>query len=239
MTTTGFQKNTKLEYLNQVDFNLEPIFEYKMNKVEANAYKLGLLWIFYSRKHFPDYKHTSNFPKKGDPRKTSLFKHCYKLVSKNILDEYDYKLYVNAQLQILKQIKIGEAHPLIEPGVLSGEKAWVRWQMWKKRYDKIKKVKTEVDLIPFENIKKELDKTKNFFVSTMEELTEDSFKLIAKDVERLVTIQKVSPFYGLLSPWAKKYCKFNDLDIYEPSITKEVKDYFRLIFEYENGSIDI
>lgn len=220
-----------------MEYNLDPIFEYNMNKEEILAYKLGLLWMAISNKLFPDYKHSSKYPKKGDPRKSSLFKYCYKLAkeTKGLIETKDYKLYIAAQLHILKSIQIGQTHPLIGPWCLVGEKAWVRWKIWKRKYDNIGKSKTleevGLDKAKFEDVKKELDKTKKFLDNKFGKLSEDLFKLKCKDIERNISIGTISGFYAALCPWVAKYCNLGDMDLtYFKNVDVQSLQYFNETF---------
>lgn len=220
-----------------MEYNLDPIFEYNMNEEETLAYKLGLLWMAISHKLFPDYKHASGFPKKGDPRKSSLFKYCFKLSreTKGIIEAKDYKLYIAAQLHMLKSIEIGNTHPLIGPWCLVGEKAWVRWKVWKRKYDNIGKSKTledvGLDKANFEEVKKELDKTKKFMDNKFGPLNEETFQTKAKEIGRNVSLGTISGFYAALSPWVIKYCSLGDYDLsYFKNVDAQGKDYFKKLF---------
>lgn len=220
-----------------MEYNLDPIFEFKMTEEETAAYKVGLLWMAISHDLFPDYKHASGFPKKGDPRKSSLFKYCYKLIreTKGIVEPKDYKLYIAAQLQMLKAIEIGQTHPLIGPWCLVGEKAWVRWKMWRRKYENIGKSKTLEDVglnkAGFDEVKRDLDKTKKFMDGKFGTVTEDIFQLKAKEVERNISIGIISLFYAALSPWVAKYCKLGDTDLtYFKNVDQQGRDYFSKLF---------
>lgn len=220
-----------------MEWNLDPIFEYNMNPEETLAYKLGLLWMALTDKIFPDYRHSSNFPKKGDPRKSSLFKYCYKLAreTKGLMELKDYKLYIAAQLQILKSIEIGNTHPLISPACLVGDKAWIRWKVWKRKYDNIGKSKNleEAGLAKanFDDVKKELDKTKKFLDSKFGTLTEETFKLKYKEIERNIALGTISGFYAALSPWVAQYCKLGDLDLeFFRNVDSQTLEYFNKLF---------
>ena len=128
--------------------DLELIIKYKMNDLEATAFKLTLLYEELCKKEFPNERHVK-ISKDKDPRKTTLFKYCYKLAreTKGLFKEKDYKLYILAQLQILRLAKEGNIHALIEPQILVGEKAWKRWKIWKRIYDKkINKIKNSQEL---------------------------------------------------------------------------------------------
>lgn len=219
-----------------MEYNLDPIFEFNMNADETLAYKLGLLWMAISHKMFPDDKRASGFPKKGDPRKSSLFKYCYKLMreTKGLIEVKDYKLYIAAQLHMLKAIEIGNTHPLIGPWCLVGEKAWVRWKMWKRKYDNIGKSKTleevGLDKSNFEEVKKELDKTKKF-MEKFNILTESDFQIKAKEIERNISLGTISGFYAALSPWVAKHCKLGSYDLtYYNTTDQEARDYFDKLF---------
>lgn len=220
-----------------MEYNLDPIFEFRMNEEETLAYKLGLLWMATSHKLFPGYKHASGFPKKGDPRKSSLFKYCYKLMreSKGLIEPKDYQFYISAQLQMLKAIEIGNTHPLIGPWCLVGEKAWVRWKMWKRKYDNIGKSKTledvGLDKSNFEEVKKELDKTKKFMDNKFGTLTEETFQLKTKEIARNISLGTISGFYAALSPWVTKHCKLGDYDLtYFKTVDQHGRDYFDKLF---------
>ena len=219
-----------------MEYNLDPIFEFNMDAEETLAYKIGLMWMAISYKMFPDYKRASGFPKKGDPRKSSLFKYCYKLMreTKGLIYVKDYKLYIAAQLHILKSIEIGNTHPLIGPWCLVGEKAWVRWKVWKRKYDNIGKSKTleevGLDKSNFEEVKKELDKTKKF-MDKFNILTENDFQLKAKEIERNISLGTISGFYAALSPWVAKHCKLGDYDLtYYNNTDQQSRDYFNKLF---------
>lgn len=216
------------------EYNLEPILEYSMTPDEALAFKLGLMWIEISRKLFPNSKNMTSYPKRGDPRKGSLFKHCYTLLreTRDRVDAKDYKLFINAQLQMLKAIEINGQHPLIGPWCLLGDKAWIRWKMWKKKFENINKTKTtkDVDLETpdIEEVKTELAKSKKYLFST-----EEDFKINAGDVERAIKLGKISGFYAILSPWVKKYCNLEEIDLSYCAISPEISNYFMENFPKE------
>jgi hypothetical protein len=155
--------------------------------------------------------------------------------TKGLIDIKDYKLYIAAQLHMLKAIEIGNTHPLIGPWCLVGEKAWVRWKMWKRKYDNIGKSKTleevGLDKANLEEVKKDLDKTKRFMDGKFGVLSEDVFQLKAKEIERNISLGTIGGFYAALSPWVAKYCKLGDMDLsYFKNVDDQAKDYFRKIF---------
>jgi hypothetical protein len=75
-----------------------------MTELESRAYKLTLLWLDLEPKSVSWNTNMQKWRAKGDPRKSLIFKQCYKLVreTQGILEERDYPLYVRAQLEILK-----------------------------------------------------------------------------------------------------------------------------------------
>ena len=110
-------------------FDLEAILHYQMPPLEAKAYKLALLWQDATAKEYPEYNHI-RLRKKGDPRKSLLFKYCYKLAreTQGLIPDEQYPLYILAQLHILKHIATDNLHARIGPEILCGEKAWWRWK---------------------------------------------------------------------------------------------------------------
>ena len=89
------------------ELSLESISKYKMDEMESKAYKLAIKWVQLSKKIFPNYNHT--VIKKGDPRKSLIFKFCYKLAreTNGLINEEDYDLYIRSQLDIIKHMSNG------------------------------------------------------------------------------------------------------------------------------------
>lgn len=225
---------------------LDAIAYYGMDKLESTAYKVCIIWIEKSRKFFPDYDHTRL--RSGDPRKSLMFKVCYKLVreTQGLLEEEDFPLYVRAQLDILKNISLtSNKHPLIEPNCLVGEKAWKRWKLWKKKYDSVVSEKGFATKVKASSQKvlDALEKTKEFIFKnigpnpTIEKFQES---VINRNLFRWISFGKISPYYLCLSPYFEKLVseeeikKINfDLDIYRVCIDDDVKTVFRKKFDYE------
>ena len=117
--------------------DLTPIITYNLKPLEAIAYKIALLWLEVSRKELPNYRFGRDGVGGGDPRKSHLFKICHKLVNdtNGRIELHDYRLYIAAQIQTLKEISDGKIHALIGPECLVGERAWNRWIMWKEKLD--------------------------------------------------------------------------------------------------------
>lgn len=230
---------------------LSAIIEYGMNDLEARAYKISLIYLEKAAKLFPNEIHY-NVPK-GDPRKSYVFKHCYKLLrlhGDNLL-ESDVKLYVHAQLDILKHITQDQEHPRISPDILSGPKAWNRWLLWKNKYDKVKKFSatSTASQIINKNREKEalekLTKTKMFFNVLFKPPTKANVLISLDNGEFWLWVRwgKICYYYLMLSPTVKEWLeKANikltdkvsfDASFYTEGITEEVIKYFEKEFNYE------
>lgn len=223
--------------------NLEPILKFKMTDMEAKAYKLALLWTVISQREFPNYKHTKLGNK--DPRKSSLFRYCYKLATETngIIEDKDYKLYITAQLQVFKGLS---NNILIEPSILVGDKAWKRWKYWRYQHNLSKNAnKTDNETVTYNKslIINELNKTKSFFLQKLGKhpSTEDIFRLIKEKILNLwLSVEKISPYYILLSPLIKNVIREDyhlvsniDFSLYKKSITPDIEKYFAENFAYE------
>jgi len=220
--------------------------KYKMDELQTKAYRLCLLWDKLARKEFPNERH-SRLRKTGDPRKSFVFKCCYKLVRQTLglIPDEEYKLYITAQLHIMKIQTDGIVHGLVTPQILVGDKAWRRWRVWKKYYEREKiKPRTveELDVNP-SLVLVELNRTKKFLTKELGdppkyEKLEDKIKDLT--FIRWVTVGKISPYYVLLSPFVKKLCGNEyeemflfDFDVYKQNVCQEVKEYFKENFAYE------
>lgn len=224
--------------------DLSPIINLKMSDLEAKAYKVALLWMSISHEVFPNYAHSKGFPKTGDPRKSMLFKYCYKLIreTQGLVPDNEYSQYIRAQLDIMRAIRIGDCHPYIGPQILVGDRAWIRWKVWKKKLKSITDNssledvgldKTDEDMVI-----KELIQTKKYLEGKFNGTFQEHQIMMAKhDMERWVALEKVSPFYVILSPWSQKHCNFKnvfDQELYSASITPAIKIKFKELFVNES-----
>jgi hypothetical protein len=212
---------------------LELILKYNMTDLEAKAFKICLMWQDLCKKEFPNERHIK-ISKSKDPRKTTLFKYCYKLVreTKGLLDsDKEYYIYIVAQLQMLKLMKHEKVHALIEPQILTGDKAWKRWKLWKRKFDKkLNEIKTSSDLGLVTSprlIKIELKKTQEFLKN------KDKSSIKKEDFERWVSNKLISPYYVVLSDFAKKNISNFNFDLYRPSITPDVEEFYKKEFKDE------
>jgi hypothetical protein len=225
---------------------IESAEKYEMDELETQACHIASMWLEQSRKKFPDYRHATM--KKGDPRKSLIFKIAYKLVreTNGILTKEEYPLYIRAQLDILKAINRDNDHPLIDPNCLVGEKAWKRWKLWKKKYDQVRnkpKDTVEVTGVGIQKALEGIEKTKEFIVKTFgPDVNFDKYKeaYINNNIFRWINLGKISPYYLAISPFVKKlfteedYKKINfDLNVYLPCIDGSVLARFGSLFSFE------
>jgi hypothetical protein len=199
--------------------------EFDFSEDEARANKIYRIWLEQRKKVFPNYNHAR--AAKGDPRKSLIFKICYKLQreTKGLLEEKDYLLYVRAQLDVLRHLVEKDFHPSIDAGCLVGEKAWKRWKLWKKKYDaRTKEIRSAPVSAPVQKVRNELERTKEFLTKTMGEINADKFKeaVINRNLFRWVSLGKISPYYVAISPIIKKVI---NLDDFFDSLNLEVKNY--------------
>lgn len=220
--------------------------KYKMNALECKAMMILQYWVDTSKLVFPDYKHPRTAV--GDPRKSNMFKYCYKLAREsdgNLLED-EYQLYVRAQLDILKHINMGNGHPLIGVHCLVGDKAWKRWKLWKKKYDSTIKIKakTPKSKNASPKIYEALKKTREFLRQKIGD--GDAYQRLLEfessgDLYIWINVGKVSPYYLVMSSHFEKLGrevvlkKINfDLDVYRNAIDDGSKDIFHEMFPHES-----
>lgn len=224
--------------------DLEPIIKYKMTDMEAKAYKIALVWQEECRRELPKEQFVK-LKANSDPRKSTLFKYCYKLAKemKGILQDNEIPLYVRAQLQILKAIREGDVHALIEPHCLVGEKAWKRWKLWRYRYKK-KLARTlgsdEIEVsAKSAKVISEIKATHSF----LEKRGLLNFRTLEQNKDKMkswISTGEVSPFYAVLSPWMTRI--FGDLEslefdkvYYRSSIDPKAEEAFNETFAHERS----
>lgn len=240
--TGGKKEKILLITMNKIMLS-EIILKYKMNPNEIKAMNLALIWEKYCNEEFPNERHVK-LRKNSDPRKSNLFKYCYKAIRelKSIIDDKDLHLYVKAQLQILKLVSDGKIHSLIEPQILVGEKAWKRWKIWKRSYDKKINKHLIYEQLGIQTspskIKVLLNKNFEFLVSNKcNEFKNFTAKAKDQTINRWIATGQISPYYLVLSPYCSKSKEFLNLEIdfalYKPSITPEIENFFKEKFFHE------
>lgn len=219
--------------------DLQPIISYSMDETEAKAFKLALIWEDECSREIPREKF-DRLKKGKDPRKTSLFKYCYKTVSelKGIVPDGELQLFVRAQLQILKSIGDGKSHALINPQCLVGEKAWKRWKLWKFKYDKnLSRIPSYEDLeIGFRESSILADLSKSMDFIRLKGLnSEKDYSGRKTDLKRWISTGEISPFYCILSPRVSNIFEKMPFDesLYRPAITPKIEKFFREMFDNE------
>ena len=218
--------------------DLEPIIKYRMDDMEAKAFKIAIMWQEECNRELTN-ESFSRLKKNSDPRKSTLFKYCYKLAKETngILKDSDIQLYIRAQLQILKSIREGEVHALIEPHCLVGEKAWKRWKIWKSKYQKAMNKITGLEIsTKAPKIIVELDKTLEFLSSRGCD-SEQGFKNNLQSMTLWASLGQISYFYVVLSPWIKRFLPADHFEFdhvyYRSSIIPQIEEHFRKKFEHE------
>ena len=228
--------------------------KYKMDKLETQAYEICWKWIEGLKKYFPDGRKIGMnsipncFFDKKDPRKTLLFKYCYKFAreSQNILDDDEIVLYIKAQFDILRYLDKNNIQVEISPNCLVGEKAWKRWKLWKFKYDvKVAKPCEIPEAVGPGAIKaiNGFEKTKEFILKTLGEApTLERYREAyeKKELFAWINFGKISPYYIVVSPYLEKIIQPEDLKrlnfdskIYKQCITPEVMQRFKELFPYE------
>lgn len=222
--------------------DLEPIIRYRMDQVETKAYKIALMWQDECQREIPSEPYAKISPG-TDPRKSLLFKYCFKLAreTSGIVPDRDIQLYIRAQIQVLKSINDGKVHALIDPHCLVGDKAWKRWKFWKSRYDK---AISNPSSSPAGQIRQSEGKAKSDLESTLDLLVgrgctdPDSFQARSSEVALWIKTGELSSFYAVLSPWVRRFVGDPlsmdfDYHYYRASTTPEIERFFRERFVHE------
>lgn len=176
---------------------LSLILKYNFNVIEAKAWKIAIL---YMQAEY-EYYNTIYTIKLTDPRKTYLFKICYKLLKEygEYLEIYEYKHYIQAQFQILQQLSNPNNKLMMRPAALVGKKAWNRWLVWKKNFENtVTPVEIKTSTTDTDQIKNSLLKTKAFLIKKYGSVKKELLNI--NDLERYFKQGKVCGWflYGLL-----------------------------------------
>lgn len=229
----------------------DAIFEWNMTAAETEAYKLAVL---YEREFLKTFGGTEDIEgsvfrrntisKRGDPRKTDLFRHCWKLrrETRGLLSPEQYENYVKANLMILKIHK-----SYVSPNAICGDKAWIRWKVWERWHNQKLAQKSATPPPPSVSttdpkIIREIDKTKKFVFEKCEgEPTPEKMReLVSSDFFKFWIISgKISIYYVMMSPYTQthittlsKSCSFDPV-LFREKLTPEVRDYFHHEFNHE------
>lgn len=229
----------------------DAIFQWNMSADEVEAYKLAVCYQKEFKKLFGETAdgatiRRNSLPQRSDPRKSSLFRHCWRLrrETRGLLDSTEYRNYIIGNLTILK---IQNAY--LAPNGLCGDKAWIRYKVWKRKFDQ--KMAEIACVAPPPSVSstspkiiQQIDRTKKFLFEKYEGApTFDKLKAtIDSGMFKLWAVTgKVSEFYIVLSPWVAKacdvaalakQCSFSEALVRE-KCTDEVEGYFRHEYNHE------
>ena len=234
---------------------METAARYKMTPAEVGAYKLCILWSNLAQEVFPEYNHY-RVKTSGDPRKSHLFRICWKLMreTRNMVKDEQYELYIRANLEMLRVMHRATGGVRIDPQILVGDKAWIRWKMWKRKFDKADKAHQVkgVEQIHASTFKigQELQRTYDFLEKTFggPPTYDQIFEAKERgDLKHWLGLSKISPYYILLSPFSRKACggvtgivaHFDKTDfiVYKGDLNEEVLQIARRTFAYEFESL--
>jgi hypothetical protein len=241
----------KLKYCMEDAMRYDAIFEWNMTPPEVEAYKLAVLYeqeflrIFGGTEDVDGQGIRRNtIPKRGDPRKSDLFRQCWKLrrETRGLLTPDQYVNYVKANLAILK---INKSH--VSPNAICGDKAWIRWKVWERWYTQ--KMADNSSVAPPPSVSttdpkiiREIDRSKKFLFEKCD--GEPNSEKIRGFIESgffkfWVAQGKLSVYYLMMSPYVQPYieklgkdCSFDPL-VFRENLTLEVREYFRHEFQHE------
>lgn len=230
----------------EVDF--DSIFQWNMDALEVEAFKLAVCYEKTFRKIFGSETdgqtlRMNSLPKRSDPRKSNLFRHCWKMrrETRGLIEGEEYKNFIHANIIIIK-LNNGR----IQPNCICGDKSWIRYKVWKRRYDVKMAELNSVAPPPSVSttnpkIIAEIDRTKKFLFERCEgEVSIDKINgFINNGIFKFwVASGKVTPYYVLLSPFIKTSDELlsglgSSAGVFRDKLTTEVKDYFAYEFKHE------
>lgn len=222
-----------------------------MTREEGDVFHIAIVYEQEYRKFFygevdGQSIRRNSLPMRGDPRKSSLFRYCWKLrrETRGLLELNEYRNYIRANLFIIKH---HGGH--VEPIAITGDKAWIRYKVWKRRFDQKMYEAGQAPPPPSTSttnpkIIREIDRTKKFLFEKCE--GEPTFEKINNFVDKgifklWVAQSKISPYYLALSPYINQInskdllfsiCTCSEKLILEKT-TQEIKEYFKKEFKIE------
>lgn len=228
---------------------LHTVVSLNMSTAEAETYKIALIWEAELEKMFSKENlrlpNGNRLPKKTDPRKCALFRHCWKIRRelKDLIRFEEFKLFIRGNLFILKKYDAA-----VDISAMTGEKAWLRWKVYD-RWLKQKRQETagtsELDGVLDRKIVTQLDRSKKFIFNQFQgQPSREQYDEFAKDgfFNIWVGRDNISKYYVALSPFLQPYaqeiskaCRF-DLNLFTNKASDGVRDYFKQEFAHEFGS---
>lgn len=224
----------------------EVITKYSLVGLEARAVRLMQLWSDTVSKMLPG--HAKPSAPKGDPRRTHAFKVCYKMCRETeaFICESEHGLYVRAQIDILRSIKLKNGHANVDVVCLAGDRAWRRWKVWKKKYDSLVCMRTpksddHVPRAPMPKVAAALRKTREYLRKTGRlPMTAESMESMRSDGSLAVALNAgmVSPYYLVLSPSCTGLVASGvglgfDVAVYSKSLDESAVKLFEEVFPDE------
>lgn len=168
-----------------------------IDKQEIRALTLYHHWVVNIKKILPDMRH-GKFNEDKDPRKSNIFRYCYKLQRESTLEEKNYENYIRAQLIILKFLsKKYNTELVIDVNCICGEKAWKRWKVYQARLIKTKNDSVN-KYISFPNItklEKEFNSTFIFLKDKIQILNEENIKNNIENIVIWFNLRKINPYF--------------------------------------------
>ena len=235
----------------------DSIFQWDMSNSEAEVYKLAATYESEFLKIFKDVRdgtirRKNGLPKRTDPRKSNLFRYCWKLrrETRGLLEPHEYTLYIRANLTILhmnymKGSKAGKVH--VEPNAICGDKAWIRWKVYERWY-KNKQATMNATLPDISSadpkVIRDIDRTKRFLYEKCEgEPTLEKIKVFIDDgvFKIWILTGKLSKYYVAWSPFVSKCCNLSELaescafdeTLFQEKTSDVVKEYLAYEFGHE------
>lgn len=219
---------------------LNAVLKYELTRREADAYKVGIIFSHLCKKMFPDAV-PQGFGA-GDPRKKVLFKHCWKMLDEveGRITPAEHKLFVYAQLAIIKSLAGPDRPPNVTPHCLNGPKAWNRWLVFSNRYEQRAQYQTtaeqKIEVNRADRVVQELEKTKQFLAGKdVRAALEDG------SLRRWVAFNQVTPYFVWLSPVVADWLASREttvpdhfgtgMNVYKGGITPNSEAFFRQEFE--------
>ena len=229
----------------------DAIFQWNMNAMQAEVYKLALYYEETYRKICGQTTDGQSIrrnclPKRGDPRKSNVFRNCWRMKreTRGLLEEHEYKLYIFGNLTILM---LQKAH--IEPNSICGDKAWIRFKVYKRKYD-VKMAELACKVPPpsasttSPKVVCQIDSTKKFLFERCDGApTFDKVKTFIENgiFKFWIATGKISEYYVILSPFVSKSVDVDKFAEQVPfsaalmreRLTTEIQEYFKHEYAHE------
>lgn len=214
-------------YDEKMQYDPHMALELKLTQDEILAYQLACVWIKLTRELLPDYRHPK-IAKKGDIRKTIIFKHMLKFVTnkKNEFKGFQFILYMRAQLEIAKKLQSEGKRILVDASILHGEKAQARYVVWKHLLKQKRKQEKAVYAFVESSVVSEFEKTAKTLNDILkQDNTFENYKKEASNILKYVILKKISPLYVVCSNWIKQLPEIIKKDIYDLSNIENLQDF--------------